>query len=398
MEEPEGFTQKSDKQQVCKLNKAIYGLKQAPRVWSDKLKTTLMKFGYKSLKSDNSIFTTINDIATTYILIYVDDFVITGSSVREIEKITAMINTEFSIKDLGGLNYFLGIEVQRTSKSEIHLNQRKYISEILLRAKMDKANPLPTSMITNHQLSRYKSEAIQNQKQYRSIVGALQYVTITRPDISFCVNKVSQYMQNPLDNHWKAVKRILRYLKGTINHGLILKSSHTLNINAYADADWGTDSDDRKSTSGYCIYLGKNPVSWSARKQSMVSRSSTEAEFMCVASAAAEVMWLESLLSELNIKSNKKVTIWCDNVSAISLTSNPVLHSKTKHIELDLYFISEQVIKEKLKIGYIPSQHQKADILTKPPSKPSFTKLREELNVVEADPSQRSQRATFIPE
>ena len=191
MEKPEGFTHNSNKEMVCKLNKAIYGLKQAPRVWFDKLKSTLVKFGYKSLKSDNSIFTKINDIATTYILIYVDDFIITGSSELEIKKVTAMLNSEFSVKDLGDLNYFLGIEVQRYGTSEMHLNQRKYIADILSRAKMDKANTLPTPMITNHQLSKYKGEAIQNIKQYRSIVGALQYVTITRPDISFSVNKVS---------------------------------------------------------------------------------------------------------------------------------------------------------------------------------------------------------------
>lgn len=145
-------------------------------------------------------------------------------------------------------------------------------------------------------------------------------------------------------------------------------------------------------------HLGKNPVSWSARKQSTVSRSSTEAEFRCVASAAAEVLWIKSLLEELKIKLNKKPVIWCDNVSAISLTSNPVLHSKTKHIELDMYFIREQVIQGKLRVGYIPSFHQKADILTKPLSGPNFSRLKVELNVDSSDPKSRSSRIVYIPD
>lgn len=204
---------------------------------------------------------------------------------------------------------------------------------------MLQANSLCTPMASNLHLSKNRGNPIINDKQYRSIVGALQYVTITRPEITYSVNKVSQFMHKPLDEYLEAVKRILRYLKGTTNQGLTLQSCKTLNINGYADADWATDYDDRKSTSGYCIFLGKNPISWCSKKQPTVSRSSTEAEYKSVASATAEIMWIESLLSELKVKTSSKATIWCDNLSATLLAANSVLHSRTKHMKLDLYFV-----------------------------------------------------------
>lgn len=205
-------------------------------------------------------------------------------------------------------------------------------------------------------------------------------------------------MQNPLDQHWKAVKRILRYLKGTIHQGLILKASKYLNINAFSDADWASAQDDRKSTSGYCVYLDSNPISCCAKKQSTVSRYSMEAEFRSMENTTAEILWIKSLLSELRLESTKVPTIQCDNTSAISLSTNPILHSKTKHIEIDQYFIRDHVMKGKLRIGYIPSTFQKVDVLTKPLSRETFTRLKVKLNVDEADPSLRFDRSVYIPE
>jgi len=248
---------------------------------------------------------------------------------------------------------------------------------------MDKANSLPTPIVSNIQLSKDKGEPIENERQYRSIVGALQYVTITRPDITYSINKVSQYMHKPLSDHWMAVKRILRYLKGTINLCLSMKRSKILSLTGYADSDWGNDRDDRKSTSGYCIFIGRCPISWCAKKQSTVSRSSTEAEYRSIASASAELIWIQSLLSELKIEINGKPTIWCDNLSAIAITANPVLHSRTKHMELDIYFVREHLMKNKVQINHIPSTYQVADILTKPLSKQSFIKPRENLGISE---------------
>jgi histone deacetylase 1/2 len=221
---------------------------------------------------------------------------------------------------------------------------------------------------------------------YRSIVGALQYATMTRPDIAFSVNKVCQFMANPLESHWKAVKRILRYLKGTISHGLLLSSSTTgppFSLRAYSDADWATDHDDRRSTSGSCIYFGPNLVSWGSKKQALVARSSTEAEYRSMANTTVDLLWIQSLLHELQIPFHTP-TLLCDNLSAVSLSHNPVLHSKTKHLELDIHFVQEKVISKQLNVLHVPGTDQLADPLTKPLSPTHYASVRTKLKVFEA--------------
>lgn len=188
-------------------------------------------------------------------------------------------------------------------------------------------------------------------------------------------------MQNYLDEHWKTVKIILRYLKGTVNHGLTLKNCTNINLFGFAYADWATDPDDRRSTCGYCIYIGKNLISWCSKKQTTISRSSTETEYKSVANAIAELQWIKSLLSEFRINITKKATIWCDNLSTVSLTANPILHARTKHIELNLYFVREKVLQEIVEVNHLPSTYQRADIFTKALSVKNFLRLKQELNV-----------------
>ena len=183
-------------------------------------------------------------------------------------------------------------------------------------------------------------------------------------------------MQSPLQPHWKAVKRILRYLRGTMNFGLFLHRSPTLNITGFCDSDWGNDTEDRRSTSGMCVYLGENLVTWSSKKQPTVSRSSAEAEFKSLATTTAEILWLKSLLGELKSTGNRTPVIWCDNLSAVFLSANPVQNSQTKHMELDLYFVREKVIEKTLRVQHLPSQDQIADIHTKPLSQGFFITLR----------------------
>lgn len=385
MEQPKGFEDISKQQMVCKLNKAIYGLKQAPRVWFEKLKSTLLKLGFSPTKSDCSLFIKRSSISIMYILVYVDDFIVTGSNISEINQLTSYLNEQFKLKELGDVNFFLGIEVKKTKDGGLHLNQMNYVRAVLKRAGMDKAKASITPMATNQQLTKNSGDPIDDPYHYRSIVGALQYITITRPEISFSVNKICQYMQCPRSEHWKTVKRVLRYLAGTLHYGLKLYHPETLKISAFADADWAADRDDRRSVSGYCVYLGKNIVSWCSKKQNTVSRSSTEAEYRSVAAGVAEVMWLKSLLSEVLGHVIESSTIWCDNSSAVQLTANPILHSRTKHVELDLYFVREQVAKGDIIINHIPALYQKADILTKSLSSARFLRLREELNVEAAE-------------
>ncbi|CAJ2641428.1 unnamed protein product [Trifolium pratense] len=219
------------------------------------------------------------------------------------------------------------------------------------------------------------------------IVGALQYATLTRPEISYSVNKVCQFLANPLQDHWKAVKRILRYLSGTTNHGLLLQAAPTnqpLSLIGFCDADWASDPDDRRSTSGACIYVGPNLVSWWSKKQTLVARSSVEAEYRSLANLSAEILWLQSLLTELSCGFYTP-KILCDNLSTVSLAHNPTLHHRTKHMELDIFFVREKVLNKSLVVSHVPAQDQWADILTKPLSAAKFSPLRAKLRVFDKE-------------
>ena len=207
---------------------------------------------------------------------------------------------------------------------------------------MDQAKPCRTPMASNLKLSKNVGDPFQDVTLYRSTVGALQYLTFTRPDISFSVNKVCQYMQQPSNVHWMAVKQILRYLKFTIDHGILIKPSTNIQLYAFIDANWAGCLDDRRSQSGHCLYLGPNLISWSSKKQATVSKSSTESEYCGISYATAEVTWIQSLLKELQVSLAKPPILWCDNLGATYLTANPIFHAHTKHIEIDFHFVREK--------------------------------------------------------
>ena len=380
MAQPPGFEDPQHPHLVCRLHKSLYGLKQAPRAWFEKLQTALIQFGFVSSKSDQSLFYRVTNDHSTFVLVYVDDILVTGSNKQEIEGLITQISTCFALKDLGHLNYFLGIQVQATDQG-FCLSQTKYIKDLLTKAKMHDAKSCSTPMTSGLKLTSFGSDPVSDAQLYRSVVGALQYVTITRPEISFSVNKVCQFMHNPLESHWKAVKRILRYLSGTLYHGLHLRKSSHLNITAFCDADWGSDPDDRKSTSGFCVYLGSNLVAWCSKKQSTVSRSSTEAEYRSLANVVAEVTWLQSLLGEIKIGMTRAPEVWCDNLSTVQMAANPILHARTKHIELDLYFVRDKVVRRQIQVKHIPANEQVADVLTKAVSSSLFPTWRTKLTV-----------------
>ncbi|XP_020231175.1 uncharacterized protein LOC109811763 [Cajanus cajan] len=251
---------------------------------------------------------------------------------------------------------------------------------------MEDSKGISTPMIGGQQLAK-AGTLFDDPTLYRSVVGALQYATITRPEIAFSVNKVSQFMCSPMEEHWKVVKRILRYLKGTIKHGLVFapaRSTSSFNLTAFTDADWAVDPNDRGSTSAACIYLGPNMVSWWSKKQLLVARSSTEAEYRALAQAVTEVLWIQSLLKELKVHLNTPIVL-CDNQSTVALSHNPILHSRSKHMELDIFFVREKVISKALVVSHVPAQHQYANVLTKALSPKRFLFLCSKLNV--ADPS-----------
>nr|XP_043625661.1 uncharacterized mitochondrial protein AtMg00810-like [Erigeron canadensis] len=298
MEQPKGFINARFPNHVCKLNKAIYGLKQAPRAWFHRLSTFLLNNGFPYSRADPSLFIFKRDSRIMYLLVYVEDLILTGNQQSTLQSFIYCLNQEFAIKDLGKLNYFLGLEVTHTQKG-LFLNQSKYALDILTHAKMLEAKPAPTPLSTNVSFVS-AGDPYPNITHYRSIVGALQYLTITRPDISYAVNQVSQFLQSPTVAHFQEVKRILRYIKGTIAYGIHYSSPTHTSLLGYSDADRARCLDTRRSTYGYSIFLGGNLISWSAKKQPTVARSSCESDSRAMASTAAEIVSITHLLQELH--------------------------------------------------------------------------------------------------
>jgi histone deacetylase 1/2 len=293
------------------------------------------------------------------------------------------LEKDFAIKDLGALHYFLGIEVKR-SKGELLLTQERYAKDILQRVGMEACKPIGTPLSTTERLSISDGDRLRpnDSTKYRSIVGDLQYLTLTRPDISFSVNKVCQFLHSPTTTHWAAVKRILRYLKSTLQLGLRIRKSRSNLVSAFTDADWAGCPDDRRSTGGFAVFFGSNLISWCARKQATVSRSSTEAEYKAMANATTEIMWVHKLLDELGVSHPKAACLWCDNIGAKYLSENPVFHARTKHIEIDYHFVREQVAWKHLDIRFINSEDQVADGFTKPLGVRQLNLFKHNLNLV----------------
>jgi hypothetical protein len=287
MEQPPGFIDKDQPHLVCKLHKAIYGLKQALRAWFTRLSTFLLELGFKGSLVDTSLFIYIHGSIQMYMLVYVDDILITGTHPAIIQSIIAKLQTEFPLKDLGPLSYFLGIQVTKTT-SGIHICQTKYISDLLYKTHMVEAKPSKTPCTSGSKLSKLDGEPLADPTLYRQVVEALQYCTLTRPEIAYSVNQLCQHMHTPSSMHWIAAKRVLRYLNGTADHGLYYTKSN-LQLNALCDSNWAGCPDDRRSTTGFAVFLGDCLISWSAKKQPVVSRSSTETEYRSLSITTVEL-------------------------------------------------------------------------------------------------------------
>jgi hypothetical protein len=320
----------------------MYRLKQAPRAWYSRFASFLTTIGFVCAKSDTSLFVLHQPAGTAYLLLYVDDIVLMASTVALLQHITAKLQQEFSLKDLGDLHYFLGVSVKR-SRDGFFLSQGKYADELLERANMTSCRPSSTPIDTSAKVSASSGIPVSDASEYHSLVGGLQYLTITRPDITYAVQQACLHMHAPMDCHLAIVKRILRYVRGTAGYALHLQRSSTLDLVVYSDADWAGCPDTRRSTSGYAVFLGDALVSWSSKRQPTVSRSSAEAEYRSVANAVAESCWLHQLLGELHVAVPKATIVYCDNISAVYLAANPVHHRRTKHIELDIHFVREKV-------------------------------------------------------
>ncbi|OIT18727.1 retrovirus-related pol polyprotein from transposon tnt 1-94, partial [Nicotiana attenuata] len=381
MSQPPGFVDPTPPDHVCLLKRSLYGLKQAPHMWNKRLADVLLSLGLVGSKTDSSLFYMPNADEKLFCLVYVDDILVLGSNSAHIAALISKLQTQFAVRDLGKLSYFLGIQANWTREG-LHLSQGKYVTDLLNRVRMGSCGPVSTPASSSSKLSTAGGSPFPDQTLYRSTVGALQYLTFTRPDIAYAVNKISQFMHCPMDSHWIAVKRILRYVKSTAPHGLFLSHGSSTLLHGYSNSDWGGDTDDRKSTTGFTIFLGSHLISWASRKQKSVSRSSTEAEYRALAAATSEITWIELLLREIGCFTSSIPILWCDNLSATYLTANPIFHSRTKHMEINFYFVRDKVRAKSLSVRYVSSQDQVADALTKPLSKVRFLDLKSKLTVV----------------
>ena len=329
---------------------------------------------------DTSLFYYTHNNTSLFVLVYVDDIIVTGSNNSLVTSFIATLGQRFSLKDLGSLNYFLGVEVQPTTNG-LALSQRKYITDILGRANMSDATPAHTPLDAHTPLVLDDGTPLLEPTDFRALVGSLQYLSLTRPDVGFAVNKLSQFMHRPTTVHWQALKRLLRYLKGTLDYCLHLYSNSPPILHAFFNSDWAGNRDDYTSTGAYIVYLGKNAISWSSRKQKTVARSSTEAEYRSVAQTAAELEWVQHLLHELQVQYHSPPVIYCDNIGATKLSANPVFQSRMKHLGVDYHFIRERVQSGSLRVTTIHNDDQLADILTKSLARPRLQMLINKLGL-----------------
>jgi hypothetical protein len=272
-------------------------------------------------------------------------------------------------------------------KGGIVMSQKKYVSEIIKRAGMEKCKVVNTPLSSSEKVSSYKGDPLsaKDATKYRSIVGALPYLTLTRSNLAYSVNKACQFLHAPTTNHMILVKRILRYVQRTIDLSLRIRRDKSLRINAFSDVDWAGCPDDRCSTGDFAIYLRSNMLSWSACKLATVSRSSTEAEYKSLANATTEVIWVQTIMRELGINQSKIPCLWCDNLEATYMTANPVFHARTKHIEIDYHFVRERVASKQLNIRIIASKDQIAYEFAKALLVRKFLEFRYSLNLGSCD-------------
>jgi hypothetical protein len=378
--QPEGFDDGTGR--VCRLNKALYGLKQSPRVWYQTLSDFLKDAGFKPLNSDSSVFAK----GSMYIAVYVDDLLIVGPDMIEIEMVKARLSERFSMTDLGPVAYYLGMKVTRDRQlRKLRLSQFSYLEEAIRDAGLWNCSPHLTPMGT----SRLQPAAADYQAdsafttRYQSLVGTLMYAMLgTRPDIAFAVSLVSRFASNPDKSHMQAVLRILSYLRGTLDLELVFQGEIQA-LRGFTDSSWADDLESRRSTSGFVFNIGSGAISWSSKRQPTVALSTCEAEYMAQTVAAKEAIWLRQLLQELppTDESPYATIIYADNQGAIALARDPKFHARTKHIALRHHFIREKIADGDIELEYVQTSRQMADGFTKALPKDAFYAFRDALGL-----------------
>ena len=377
MEQPHGYCENKDL--VCKLKRSLYGLKQSPRCWNVVLDKHLKSIGFNQHKEDPCLYTATGG-ETVIVAVYVDDLLIAAENENCLDKVKKKIAQGFNMKDLGELQSFLGIQVKQ-NEDGVFINQPGYTVKVLEKFGMKECNPVATPVNVSQKLKKDDGDEIVSQSLYQSAVGSLLYLSgWTRPDIAFAVHNVAKFASHPTKQHWIAVKHIFRYIRGTMDHGILYKRGDRALV-GYSDASWASDANDRKSVSGYIFTLAGAPISWRSKKQTTVALSTAEAEYIALSAAAQEAVWLQNLMLGLGLKISPTV-INEDNQSAIAIAKNPQFHGRTKHVDIKYHFVRELVNKGTILVKYCATGDMLADLLTKGLAAPQHKKLITNLNMV----------------
>jgi hypothetical protein len=382
---PQGYMSR-DRQQgkVWKLQKSLYGLRCAPRIWYDVLSKYLQDIGFMRTTSDSCMFTHGTDINDRIITcVYVDDIIFIASSHGKAKWFERKMAERFNMKLLGFPEKLLGMQISKDPEG-LHLSQELYITDGLDTFQLQNSQPKSTPMETGLQMSGPDpSDLLDNQRLYQSMVGTLMYSMIgTRPDISYSVGVLSRHMQSAGPVHLAAAKRVFQYLLKTKSEGLKYREctksespyvrKGTVQLCVYTDSDWANNPEDRRSVTGYVCFLGGNPVSWKSKKQPTTTLSSAEAEYVAAAQSCQEITWIRSLLGEIGFEQDQATQLYIDNQAAQKLSQNPVFHGRTKHIDVRHHFIRDMVSQNQVKLSYVPTDKNVADLMTKSLCKTKF--------------------------
>ncbi|GJR37388.1 retrovirus-related pol polyprotein from transposon TNT 1-94 [Tanacetum coccineum] len=382
--QPEGFVDQDNPSHVYKLKKALYGLKQAPRAWYDMLSSFLISQHFSKGAVDPTLFTRQAGNDLLLVQIYVDDIIFASTNTAMCNEFANQMTTKFKMSMMGQMSFFLGLQISQSPRG-IFINQSKYASKIVKKYGMLTSDSVDTPMVEKSKLDEDLQGKPIDATLYRGMIGSLMYLTSSRPDLIYAVCLCARYQAKPTKKHLNAVKRIFRYLKGTINMGLWYSKDTGMSLTAYADADHAGCQDTRRSTSGSAQFLGDKLVSWSSKKQKCTAISSTEAEYIALSGCCAQILWMRSQLTDYGFQFNK-IPLYCDNKSAIALCCNNVQHSRAKHIDVRYHFIKEQVENGIVELYFVRTEYQLADIFTKPLPRDRFNFLIEKLGMRSMSP------------
>ena len=366
----------------------MYGTKQGAHHWYEELKKILLSFDFKVSAADEATFYKVSGNDFLVIAAATDDFTIVTNSRALSTKTKSDLNGHFELIDLGDINWLLGVSVTRNFEDKtISLGQQAYVEQILARFDLSDARPDVTPMEPGADY-HFDSPSVSptlltpaEKTTYREMIGSLMYcATMTRPDIAYAVSMLSQFLEAPCTTHMKAVKHIFCYLLGTKHLKLVLGGNTS--VTGFSDADWASQRH-RHSISGFSYFVGLGTISWSAKKQPIITLSSTEAEYVALTHAAKDILWIHKILKEFSFLHNLSLptTLYCDNQGAIRLSKDATFHGRTKHIDVHFHFIRQTVTSSNIELIYIPTERMVADIFTKSLARVKFEKFRAELNV-----------------